>query len=674
MTTYLHPGVYIEEIPSGSKPIEGVATSVAAFIGYTTKGPLGEPVRITKYDTFSDRFGGTIDTGKAAQGDPMGHSVLAFFQNGGTTAYIVRITRNFRGDAVRAGAGETKDALKAVGYMADASPEGTTDVLRFTAVNEGTWANGLVAKLRVVPVPPGDPPLYDLLVGRKDEDGKLEPVETFPNVSLDGADPQFVTNVVNGFSDLVDVALAGLPEGSAAEEPAAVEFLGTSTSGDLSDLALPLDLTGADDAARTLTLTLDRNTPAEKVVTKLLDAKAYADLEAVATEIQGKIQGEAATEPRASFTCEVVEDRLVLTSGTRAEGSAVEVQNVGIAPTLKLGVANGGTEVKGSDSVPAPVEPAEPAEAAENETTLAGGANGSPPATADYQAVFTKFLKYRDINIILTPGQFWAAGSGNPVISAAIAHAEHMKSRMVVVDPPVSTELTTPLAVNALKLPTSTYTVLYYPWLRVANPFYHPERNPGAPDTVLVPPSGFAAGMWSKIDGRRGVWKAPAGVETGLLGVAGLQYLVENGEQDVLNPLGVNAIRAQPGFGTVIWGTRTLSTRADPEWRYVPVRRTAIMIEQSIYNGIQWAVFEPNDHRLWSALRTNIDGFMNGLFRSGAFQGEKASDAYFVRCRLGDTMTQDDIDAGRVIVVVGFAPLKPAEFVIVRIQQKVGQQ
>jgi phage tail sheath protein FI len=129
-----------------------------------------------------------------------------------------------------------------------------------------------------------------------------------------------------------------------------------------------------------------------------------------------------------------------------------------------------------------------------------------------------------------------------------------------------------------------------------------------------------------------------------------------------------------PGGGRVIWGARTLATKADPEWRYVPVRRTAIMIEQSIYNGIQWAVFEPNDHRLWSALRGNIGGFMNSLFRVGAFQGEKASDAYFVRCGLGDTMTQTDIDAGQVIVIVGFAPLKPAEFVIVRIQQKVNQQ
>jgi phage tail sheath protein FI len=208
--------------------------------------------------------------------------------------------------------------------------------------------------------------------------------------------------------------------------------------------------------------------------------------------------------------------------------------------------------------------------------------------------------------------------------------------------------------------------------VEVSNPFFKPG-NGGRP-TIPVAPSAFAAGMWAKIDGRRGVWKAPAGVETSLLGVAALQFNVGDGDQDQLNPLGVNALRKLPGFGHVIWGTRTLSTKANPEWRYIPVRRTAIFIEESVYGSIQWAVFEPNDHKLWSSLRGNIDAFMNGLWRSGAFQGEKASDAYFVRCGLGDTMTQADIDRGQVIVIVGFAPLKPAEFVIVRIQQKVAQQ
>ncbi len=208
----------------------------------------------------------------------------------------------------------------------------------------------------------------------------------------------------------------------------------------------------------------------------------------------------------------------------------------------------------------------------------------------------------------------------------------------------------------------------------MANPLYHPDKAPLKAKTVAVQPSAIAAGMWARIDGKRGVWKAPAGVEARLTGAAGLQYQVENLEQDSLNPLGVNCIRKLPNFGSVFWGARTLSTNADPEWRYVPVRRTAIYIEESIYRGIQWAVFEPNDHPLWSSLRANIGGFMNGLFRAGAFQGKTAKEAYFVRCGLGDTMTQSDIDRGQVIVMVGFAPLKPAEFVIVRIQQKVGEE
>ena len=294
---------------------------------------------------------------------------------------------------------------------------------------------------------------------------------------------------------------------------------------------------------------------------------------------------------------------------------------------------------------------------------------------ADYVNVFTKFSRIRDINIMCLPGQYWSTnGSGNSIIQMAIDHARKIKSRMVIVDLPPTYELKTKKMVTDMRLPGETYCAVYYPWIETANKFYHAERYPDLPKNVLVPPSGYVAGMWAKIDGKRGVWKAPAGMETALLGVSKLEYKVKDGEQDLLNPLGVNCLRTMTGAGEVIWGARTCATRTDPEWRYVAVRRTAIMIEQSIYEGIQWAVFEPNDHRLWSALRANINNFMNGLFRVGAFQGEKASDAYFVRCGLGDTMTQSEIDAGQVIVIVGFAPLKPAEFVIVRIQQKVNSQ
>lgn len=209
------------------------------------------------------------------------------------------------------------------------------------------------------------------------------------------------------------------------------------------------------------------------------------------------------------------------------------------------------------------------------------------------------------------------------------------------------------------------YTAIYYPWVTVNDPIG--TRSP----TISVPPSGMIAGLYASIDGRRGVWKAPAGTEAGLAGVVGLADQVSDIKQDLLNPFGVNVIRRMPGAGIVSWGARTLST--NPEWKYIPVRRMAIMMEVSIYEGIQWAVFEPNDAPLWSLLRLNINAFMMNLYRNGAFQGATPDDAFFVKCD-GETTTQIDIDLGKVNILVGFAPLKPAEFVIVRISQKAGKK
>jgi len=301
------------------------------------------------------------------------------------------------------------------------------------------------------------------------------------------------------------------------------------------------------------------------------------------------------------------------------------------------------------------------------------GENSEPPSANDFTNFYDSTLgEIRDVSIIIVPGEHWAKdGSGNPIISVTLAHCEKMQDRMVIIDFPPDFELDQVTSVTGLALPSSAYSVLYYPWVKVANPFYNAETNTNADTTVTIAPSSFAAGIWSRIDNKRGVWKAPAGMDAGLIGTAGLEYIIEEGEQDQLNILGVNCIRNMPGTGRVIWGARTLANETDPEWRYVPVQRTAIMIKQSIYEGTQWAVFEPNDSQLWSTLRGNIGSFMNSLFRAGAFQGAKASDAYFVKCGLGTTMTQADIDAGQVIIIVGFAALRPAEFTIIRIKQKV---
>jgi phage tail sheath protein FI len=209
---------------------------------------------------------------------------------------------------------------------------------------------------------------------------------------------------------------------------------------------------------------------------------------------------------------------------------------------------------------------------------------------------------------------------------------------------------------------SSNFAALYWPHVVVSD-IAGIGRNP----TITVPPSGYVAGLYARIDGRRGVWKAPAGTEATLNGTIATEYALNDLHSDELNPKGVNALRQIPGAGRVVWGARTMLPSS--EWRYVPVRRTAIFLRTSIYNGIQWAVFEPNDEPLWANLRMSIGAFMDTQFRNGAFAGRTRDDAYFVKVD-ATTTTEIDQAAGIVNILVGFAPLRPAEFVVVKLSQK----
>lgn len=300
---------------------------------------------------------------------------------------------------------------------------------------------------------------------------------------------------------------------------------------------------------------------------------------------------------------------------------------------------------------------------------LKDGADSGSPGQALFQSALEKLKDYRDVSILCLPGRSWQ--SDKTIYEAAVTHAEFMQNRMVIVDSDATT-LKTPKDVIDQGFPTSPYTALYYPQMVVQNPHFDPDLAGNLPRTFEIGPAPFAAGIWGRIDGTRGVWKAPAGLEATVRGALGPKIVIGNALQDNLNEWGVNCFRAIIG-PTVVWGARTLATKARPQYRYVPVRRTQNMIGESLYRALQAVVFEPNDYKLWGSLRASVGDFMNGLYRAGAFQGEKASDAYFVNCGLGSTMTQGDIDAGIVRVAVGFAPLKPAEFVVVQIQQKVGQ-
>jgi phage tail sheath protein FI len=649
MATYLHPGVYLEEIPSGAKPIEGVATSLAAFVGEATRGPLGTPVLVHSLEEYERTFGPI-----SSEQDAMGFAALAYYQNGGKDAYVVRVAN-------------PTGAVAASATLSNATP---AQVLRLSATSPGTWGNSL--HYRVSSSPSTAVPAFTLEVGHMELVEGLPRFKadlTFPNLSMNERAPNYALSVMNGesspvrldlFASNVLTSLSDTGKLNGATFGASVPAAHFAPASLPEDLPFTVNLDGL--GARTVII--------KKTPMALSGTDGAADAAKVATAVQGAVRQIASAElPYKDFTCtfDATGRRFVLASA-KSSYSSVDVYDGQLAGLMKVNPASSPTQVHGSASlVPAPVEGSTTAKLASGEATA--------PRAEDFQAVFGGALKkIRDITTVLLPGNALpSTGAGNTAVTAALAHCEEMRNRVLIIDTEPGFELTSASRVDQLKLPTSTYSVAYYPWVKVANPFYKAEAPGTKSPTVRVAPSAFAAGMWSRIDARRGVWKAPAGVETGLTGVAGLEFVVDDGTQDQLNPLGVNCLRALPNFGSVIWGARTLATKADPEWRYVSVRRTAILIEQSVYNGIQWAVFEPNDHRLHAALRTNIGSFMDGLFRAGAFQGEKASDAYFVRCGLGDTMTQGDIDRGQVIVVVGFAPLKAAEFVIVRIQQKLQQ-
>ncbi|MCB1956648.1 MAG: phage tail sheath subtilisin-like domain-containing protein [Rhodocyclaceae bacterium] len=627
MPSYLHPGVYIEEIPSGSRPIEGVGTSTACFIGYVERGPVGQPVLVSSFDDYQRHFGGLREDNSTSRGDDMGHAVSAFFTNGGAKAYIVR---SVLGD------GSALPASGSVRNVAD-----TADLLTAAAADPGSWANGM--EVRIEPRAVGGTTTFNVSVGRTTGDS-FAVDELFTDLVPEPGAPTDMASVINADSTLVSLALAG----AAAELRGRLTApAGTAVRDSAGASLLAIDGAGTAAHGQRVRFTADTS---GSLATFTVEVGSRNGSAFTATETFTGLVPETA-DPNTDLVVQVNTNSTLVALTLPGGGEAALRSALEAAGTLEL-------ELRAATTV----------------VTLGGGTNGSAPALPDYQSVLTALLKVRDINMLLLPGVFWGTAANQAILDAAIAHCETIRNRMVLVDTAPGDELTDEGDVNALGLPTSTYAVTYYPWPRITNPFHNPDSNPAAPRTLLVSPGAAVAGLWAKTDNRRGVWKAPAGIEFPLLGTAALEFVVEDPEQDYLNPAGVNALRRMPGFGPVVWGTRTRSTRANPEWRYVPIRRTAMFIEESVFNGIQWAVFEPNDHRLWSSLRTNIESFMNGLFRVGAFQGEKTNDAYFVRCGLGQTMTQGDIDRGQVIVLVGFAPLKPAEFVIVRIQQKVAQQ
>jgi uncharacterized protein len=273
-------------------------------------------------------------------------------------------------------------------------------------------------------------------------------------------------------------------------------------------------------------------------------------------------------------------------------------------------------------------------------------------------------------NLLCIPPYNSTSNVDGSVVTAAVTYCKERRA-FLLVDPPSDWDRkedakTGVASIIGLVGSSSNNAALFFPRLRQPNPL----RENQVEDFV---PCGAIAGIFARTDAQRGVWKAPAGLDAALNGAVGLSVSLTDAENGELNPLGVNCLRTFPAVGNVVWGSRTLQgdDRLASEWKYIPIRRLTLFLEESLYRGTKWVVFEPNDEPLWAQIRLNLNAFMMGLFRQGAFQGSTPDKAFYVKCD-GETTIQADRNLGIVNIEVGFAPLKPAEFVIIKIQQIAG--
>jgi phage tail sheath protein FI len=640
MPTLTYPGVYVQEISSGVQPISIASTSTAAFVGLAQMGP-DAPLRVTNWTEYQRYYGGIIKDSFLAQ------SVFQFFNNGGRQCYIVRVTRP-----------DAATASVTVQNRASAAVAGWT----FSAKNKGDWGNFLYLQIENSSIDPGNG--FKLSVRRQLDPAVVPanfkdttPLEVFDNLSVDPNDPDYVVNVLAQNSNLIDATILAanisVQRGIHRGGPAPTLPL-TAANG---SFMINID----NDGFQVVTL------PAAAVTSTVLADVATAIQTAVAALTKKKASTPAAAFT--SFTCTVDAGLLVLQSGTTSATSSVAVQAAGnnnATGFLKLGTGNGGVSEDGiavrrpanvdiiqigDNAVAAPV------------TAAALGLDGTQTISeTSYSDAFPRLDTVTDFSLLAVPGQGTTAMAD---LGMGYCANRPLQDVFFIGETNRDDDTASEAAAFRNKLTTAnSYGAIYFPWVKALDPTGVSQQP------VLLPPSGYVAGLYARIDATRGVWKAPAGAEASLNGVVGLLTELSDTQHGNLNPIGVNVIRRFPGTGIVSFGARTISSA--PEWKYIPIRRTAILLRVSIYYGIQWAVFEPNDESLWSQLRLNISAFMTTLFRQGAFQGSTTSQAFFVKCD-SETTTQADIDLGVVNILVGFAPLKPAEFVVVKISQKAGQ-
>jgi phage tail sheath protein FI len=648
MAQVTYPGVYVQEVASGVRPLAAVSTSVAGFIGVAEKGPVSEATKVFNFTEYQNRFGGFLPNAY------LSHAVYQFFNNGGTQCYVVRV----------AGTGNqiANITLKDRGTTAQNS-------LTIHASSPGAWGNSLAVLITDGIDDPGNE--FNLAVF--DQDQPAVPLETVTNVSMVPGSPNFVETVTSSARHIrvsVNAANTNAQAGTsrAAAAPASLQSTGRTK--------LRINVNG--DGFQEVDLQPAVGGGAGQVA-DLTSATNIAGAITFAVRRLTKLRASTNANALANFTCSADANVLLLTSGAPGLSSSVNVAPASVGSQdasglLKLGPLQGGKESSGAAVTrprnnPAGTPPGtyyllgDNAAPTNEVAAVRAGSDGTPITTDQpYIDALQAFNSKEDVSLLAVPG------IGSPtLVGAGMNYCANRPLSDCFFIGDMSQDDDTIEEAKAFRdalTPKNSYGAVYMPWLRALDP------TGASVEPLRIPPSGFVAGQYARTDGRVGVWKAPAGTAAALGGAVGVTVNLTDVQQGNLNPINVNVIRQFAGSGVVLWGARTITS--DPDWTYVPVRRMAIFLRVSLYRGIQWAVFEPNDEDLWASLRLNVNSFMLNLFRQGAFQGQTPSQAFFVKCD-SETTTQDDINLGVVNLLVGFAPLKPAEFVVVKISQQVGQ-
>jgi uncharacterized protein len=641
MPEYLAPGVYVEEVSFRQKTIEGVSTSTTGFIGPTRFGPLrGEPELITSFTDFERIYGGIdmLDFVGASQpmGNHLAHAVRAFFEEGGRRLYVSRVF---------------------------AFPEDVTSTEQRANYGRGQWPG-----VGATPQPfllrarfPGQAGNFTVsFVFRLGENIlQTEPVD--PSDADPGAPTHRVLRGAQNF-DTVWADATGSPPGSPAASGSIywVDRFFDDVTGRWTH-RLRDDDPGAGPAVSPVALdtVIQVRVLTVSVLVSALGRFGFEQSWEGLTfhpehrQSLSRVFDPEPDNPSAYLRVPLVFSRESLLNGAEIAEALLDQPNIFDAGR----VFDSLTDTNAGDA------------SRTFRVRLEDGLDGERPGPGEYQGTEDGFgdksglLALEDveeISIVAAPGSTFGleddfGREAQTITRLLIAHCERMRYRVAVLD---SGDGQTPTNVRAHRAAIdTTRAALYYPWVRIFDPLTERE--------IHVPPSGFVAGIYARNDVDRGVHKAPANEPIRL--ATGFELLLNKGQQDVLNPEGINCLRWFEGRGFRVWGARTASS--DPEWKYLNVRRYFAYLERSIEKGTQWAVFEPNGPELWSNVRSTVEDFLFNEFSNGHLLGTKPEEAYFVRCDR-TTMTQNDLDNGRMVCLIGVAPLRPAEFVIFRIGQK----